>query len=119
MFLHPNSTFTFVSGGNRGIGLEVIRSILEHYARFISTLSLTSKDETLHIVFLGCRNLKEGSLVAGGLNEQYSHQMVIAVELDVTDAMSIKNSVEEVGKFFNTYKPEIKPFINILIFYTV
>lgn len=76
------STATFcaqtalVTGGNRGIGLEVVKGLLE--------------DPADHYVFLGCRDMQSGQTLAEKLREAYG-QRVEAVHLDVTSPDSIRN----------------------------
>merc|ERR1719201_1097168 len=63
-----------VSGGNRGIGLEVVRSLLE--------------DEARHFVYMGCRDMVRGKELEDKLQQQYGPR-VRAVHLEVTSADSI------------------------------
>lgn len=70
-----------VTGGNRGIGLEIVRSILE--------------DEAKHFVFLGCRDLQTGQGLVDGLRQKYGNR-VEAVQLDMTSAMSVAEAVKTV-----------------------
>eukprot|EP00746_Dinoflagellata_sp_MGD_P004311 gnl/MRDRNA2_/MRDRNA2_108307_c0_seq1.p1 gnl/MRDRNA2_/MRDRNA2_108307_c0~~gnl/MRDRNA2_/MRDRNA2_108307_c0_seq1.p1 ORF type:complete len:357 (+),score=57.08 gnl/MRDRNA2_/MRDRNA2_108307_c0_seq1:132-1073(+) len=70
-----------VTGGNRGIGLEVVKSILEENAH--------------HFVFLGCRNLEAGQAIANMLSETYG-QRVEALQIDVTSTDSICSAVNVV-----------------------
>lgn len=72
-----------VTGGNRGIGLEVVKSLLE--------------DDACHHVYLGCRDLQMGQALAQKLCQKYGGQRVVeAIELDVTSAGSITEAVEKV-----------------------
>jgi len=71
-----------VTGGNRGIGLQVVKSILEERADYF--------------VFLGCRNLEEGTALAKNLSQEYGDR-VDAVRLDVTSAESIAKAVETIA----------------------
>ena len=67
-----------VSGGNRGIGLEVVRQLAE-------------RD---HLVVLGSRDLARGEKVAAGLDR------VVALQLDVSDDASVAALAGEVGRRF-------------------
>merc|ERR1719271_1470764 len=71
-----------VTGGNRGIGLQVVKSILE--------------DGANHFVFLGCRDLEVGQELAKTLCQTYG-QRVEAVHLDVMSADSIASAVKVVS----------------------
>lgn len=71
-----------VTGGNRGIGLEVVKSILEDGPNFF--------------VFLGCRNLDAGQVLATSLCDTYGKR-VEAVQLDVTDADSIVSAARNIS----------------------
>merc|ERR1719231_2001816 len=71
-----------VTGANRGIGLEVVKSILE--------------ERSDCFVFLGCRDLQAGQTLAEKLCESWG-QRVEALQLDVTSAASIAESAEKVG----------------------
>lgn len=71
-----------VTGGNRGIGLEVVKSILE--------------ESDGHFVFLGCRDLQAGQTLASKLCETHG-QRVEAVQLDVASSDSIAGAVEKVS----------------------
>lgn len=72
-----------VTGANRGIGLEVVKSILEDEA----------KGRT---VFLGCRDMQAGEELAEKLCQTYGQQ-VVAVHLEVTSAESVAKAVEKIG----------------------
>eukprot|EP00440_Ansanella_granifera_P070223 gb/GFBE01076192.1/.p1 GENE.gb/GFBE01076192.1/~~gb/GFBE01076192.1/.p1 ORF type:complete len:299 (+),score=58.62 gb/GFBE01076192.1/:1-897(+) len=72
-----------VTGGNRGIGLEVVKSVLHE-----------SKD---HFVLLGCRNLEAGRALAAKLSEEHGER-VEAIQLEATSAESIARAVELVGR---------------------
>jgi NAD(P)-dependent dehydrogenase (short-subunit alcohol dehydrogenase family) len=63
-----------VTGGNRGIGLEVVRNILE-----------AGSD---HVVFLGCRDMEAGIALAETLRQRYGPR-VEALQLDVASADSV------------------------------
>lgn len=68
-----------VTGGNRGIGLEICRQL----------------DELGHTVILGSRDLEKGKVAAGAFSEN-----VIVKQLDVTDEESILNLFEFVKTKF-------------------
>jgi NAD(P)-dependent dehydrogenase (short-subunit alcohol dehydrogenase family) len=68
-----------VTGGNRGIGLEVVKSILE--------------DSPKHFVFLGCRDLDAGQALVQTLCQTYGER-VEAVQIDVTSPDSIASVVK-------------------------
>eukprot|EP00927_Polykrikos_kofoidii_P066608 TRINITY_DN62171_c0_g1_i1.p1 TRINITY_DN62171_c0_g1~~TRINITY_DN62171_c0_g1_i1.p1 ORF type:complete len:337 (-),score=64.65 TRINITY_DN62171_c0_g1_i1:279-1220(-) len=71
-----------VTGGNRGIGLEVVKILLEEHS-------------SNHYVFLGCRELEVGCTIARTLCEKYGDR-VEAVQLDVSSSESIEKAVEVV-----------------------
>ena len=73
-----------VSGGNRGIGLEVVRSLL-------------AQAPSGATIFLGCRDLAAGTALAATLAQPDSASECVAVQLDVTDAASIAAAVDTVG----------------------
>ena len=73
-----------VSGGNRGIGLEVVRSLL-------------AQAPSGATIFLGCRDLAAGTALAATLAQPGSASECVAVQLDVTDAASIAAAVDTVG----------------------
>ncbi|CAE8602486.1 unnamed protein product [Polarella glacialis] len=72
-----------VTGANRGIGLEVVRSILDAGSK--------------HFVFLGCRDLAAGQALERKFCADYG-QRVQAVQLDVTSADSIARALGVVGQ---------------------
>lgn len=72
-----------VTGGNRGIGLEVVKSLLEDGANYF--------------VFLGCRDLQAGQVLVEKLRQVHGNR-VEAVQLDVTSADSIAKAVAKVGE---------------------
>lgn len=82
-----------VTGGNRGLGLEVVRSILEQEAR--------------HFVVFGCRDLQFGRALADELRRTYGDR-VEALQLDVADASSIKEAV----KAFATNHQQLDILVN-------
>lgn len=71
-----------VTGGNRGIGLEVVKSLLE--------------DPADHYVFFGCRDMQSGQTLAEKLRELHG-QRVEAIQLDVTCADSISKAVDQIS----------------------
>jgi hypothetical protein len=71
-----------VTGGNRGIGLEVVKSLLR-------------ADPACH-VFVGCRDLPAGVALCAALRAEHGER-VEAVELDVCSAASIERAVAAVG----------------------
>lgn len=73
---------SLVTGGNRGLGLEAVKSILE-------------ADPT-NFVFLGCRDLEAGRALTASLEQTYGHR-VEALQVDVGDAISIAKAAEVVG----------------------
>jgi len=77
------SQTVLVSGGNRGIGLEVVKGILE--------------DCSGSFVFLGCRDIEAGRNLASQLCENYGPQRVEAIHLDVASTSSIAKAVDTVA----------------------
>lgn len=71
-----------VTGGNRGIGLEVVKSLLE--------------DKACHFVFFGCRDLQKGQAIAQDLCQKYGPRAE-AVHLEVTSPDSIARAVEKIS----------------------
>lgn len=80
----PHGQTVLVTGGNRGIGLEVVRSVLEQPGGG-------------HRVYLGCRDLPAGRLLAAGLADAHG-QRVEAIHLDVTCACSVAAAFEQVSR---------------------
>jgi NAD(P)-dependent dehydrogenase (short-subunit alcohol dehydrogenase family) len=78
MILSIDLPVAVVSGGNRGIGSEVVRQ-------------LSARD---HLVVLGSRDLAKGEKAAAGLDR------VVALQLDVSDEASVTALADEVGKRF-------------------
>jgi NAD(P)-dependent dehydrogenase (short-subunit alcohol dehydrogenase family) len=74
-----------VSGGNRGIGFEVVRQLAS----------------IGHTVILGSRDLARGDTAAIKMNRNCSHPgRVTAVRLDVTDPAGIEGLASEIGQRF-------------------
>ena len=78
-----------VTGGNRGIGLEIVKLILQNAPG--------------SHVFLGCRDLTAGQGVAASLGGG----TVTAVQLDVTSTHSIQDAVALVSKH--------APYLDLLV----
>ncbi len=76
------SRIALVTGGNRGIGLEIARA-LGHRGLLVA---------------IGARNSAEGQLAADHLRSQGLDPVVVA--LDVTDEMSVRASVAQVQDLF-------------------
>ena len=72
--------YAFITGANRGIGLEVTRQLLERGV----------------YVYLGCRDLKKGEAAAAKLKEEGLTQ-VEPVEVDISDAGSIRKAAETIA----------------------
>jgi len=77
----------FITGGNRGIGLEVIKMLL-------------ANSQTI-FVFLGCRNFEAGEAVARALCEQVGPR-VQAVCLDVTIPETIVKAFHLIKTFLSS-----------------
>eukprot|EP00928_Gymnodinium_smaydae_P004890 TRINITY_DN11678_c0_g1_i3.p1 TRINITY_DN11678_c0_g1~~TRINITY_DN11678_c0_g1_i3.p1 ORF type:complete len:296 (-),score=55.59 TRINITY_DN11678_c0_g1_i3:25-912(-) len=73
---------SLVTGGNRGIGLEVVKILL--------------RDDAAMHVFLGCRDLQAGQKLASALCDAHGPR-VEAVQLDVTSEESIVAAVATIG----------------------
>ncbi|KAI0526271.1 NAD(P)-binding protein [Xylaria bambusicola] len=73
------STIVLVSGGNRGIGLQIVKVLLE---------SNTSSDGTPYHVYLGSRDLQRGKDIAAGLSTSHGNT-VTAIQLDITSPESV------------------------------
>uniref|UniRef100_V9LB65 C-factor-like n=1 Tax=Callorhinchus milii TaxID=7868 RepID=V9LB65_CALMI len=73
-----------VTGVNRGIGLELIRQLVD-------------SERSPRVLFAGCRE-PEGPRVRDLKNIAEKHPNVIVVKLDVTDSQSIAECVEQVEK---------------------
>ncbi|KAI1363696.1 NAD(P)-binding protein [Xylaria arbuscula] len=80
------NTIVLVSGGNRGIGLEIIKALLE---------SNTSSDGTPYRIYLGSRDLQTGKDVAAGLSGTHGNT-VSAIQLDITSPESVNAAVATV-----------------------
>lgn len=76
------SRTALVTGGNRGIGEEVVKILL-------------AGDENI-CVFMGCRSLESGQALASSLCETYGPRVQL-LQLDVTSNESIAKAVETVG----------------------
>ena len=90
-----------VTGGNRGIGLEVVRMLLR-----ASPAGST--------IFMGCRDLAAGSAIAAELNAGAAATTteVVAVALDVTSAGSIAASVGAVTAATTGSQPHLDLLVN-------
>jgi len=73
-----------VTGGNRGIGLEVVRQFLARQ----------------FFVVLSCRNLSEGQSVAESLH--FEPDQLRVIPLDVTSTESIEEAVNSFGQQFDS-----------------
>jgi NAD(P)-dependent dehydrogenase (short-subunit alcohol dehydrogenase family) len=81
--LKNRPSIALVSGGNRGIGLEVVRQLAA----------------IGHMVLLGSRDLAKGEAAARAIGDGYSER-VIAVRLDVTDPASVERLARDVDQQF-------------------
>ncbi|KAI1823546.1 NAD(P)-binding protein [Xylaria intraflava] len=81
-------TIVLISGGNRGIGLEIIKALLEAPARNIPS-------GAPYHVYLGSRDLQKGKEVAAGLATT-NGSTVAAIQLDITSPESVDAAVAEV-----------------------
>src|SRR5436190_1643852 len=78
-----NPKIAFITGANKGIGFEVARQLAREGFR----------------VFLGARNEKAGIAAAEKLNHEGKNQgRVSFLEIDVSNADSIKRAAEQFGK---------------------
>lgn len=77
---------TSITGGNRGIGLQIIKTLLE---------SGTSSDGTPYRIYLGSRDLQAGKDVAAGLATAHGNT-VSAIQLDITSPESVNAAVATV-----------------------
>ncbi|KAI1265210.1 NAD(P)-binding protein [Xylariaceae sp. FL1019] len=77
-------TFVLISGGNRGIGLETVRALLESDA-----------SAAPYHIFLGSRDLEKGQAVAAKLAPAHGNT-VTAIQLDITSPESVSNAVRQV-----------------------
>ena len=77
-----NHIFTaLVSGGNRGIGLQVVKDLLAHAAGGPG------------LIFLGCRDLQAGQAIAKGLTAAGGGKTAVeAVQLDVCSSLQIQEA---------------------------
>jgi NAD(P)-dependent dehydrogenase (short-subunit alcohol dehydrogenase family) len=80
--LAAHQHIALVTGGNRGIGLQVVKSILE--------------EKGDHFVFMGCRDIEQGTALAKMLSQMHGER-VEAVQLNVTDKDSIAKAVETIA----------------------
>jgi len=81
--LKNRPSIALVSGGNRGIGLEVVRRLAA----------------SGHMVLLGSRDLAKGEAAARAIGDGYSER-VIAVRLDVTNPASVERLARDVDQQF-------------------
>jgi NAD(P)-dependent dehydrogenase (short-subunit alcohol dehydrogenase family) len=81
--LKNRPSIALVSGGNRGIGLEVVRQLAA----------------IGHMVLLGSRDLAKGEAAVRAIGDGYSER-VIAVRLDVTDPASVESLARDVDQQF-------------------
>jgi NAD(P)-dependent dehydrogenase (short-subunit alcohol dehydrogenase family) len=81
--LKNRPSIALVSGGNRGIGLEVVRQL----------------GAIGHMVLLGSRGLAKGEAAAHTIGDGYSER-VIAVRLDVTNPASVERLARDVDQQF-------------------
>ncbi|KAI3336865.1 NAD(P)-binding protein [Xylariaceae sp. AK1471] len=81
-------TIVLISGGNRGIGLEVVKALLE------TAPSDTGSGAPFH-VYLGSRDLQRGNDIAAKLPAAHGNS-VTAIQLDITSPESVDNAVAAV-----------------------
>jgi NAD(P)-dependent dehydrogenase (short-subunit alcohol dehydrogenase family) len=81
--LKNRPSIALVSGGNRGIGLEVVRRLAA----------------SGHMVLLGSRDLAKGEAAARAIGDGYSER-VIAVRLNVTNPASVERLARDVDQQF-------------------
>ncbi|KAI0184716.1 hypothetical protein EV127DRAFT_485897 [Xylaria flabelliformis] len=81
-------TIVLVSGANRGIGLAIVKALLE------SAPSDSSNSAPYH-VYLGSRDLQKGQDIAAGLPTSHGNT-VSAIQLEITSPESVNNAVATV-----------------------
>ncbi|KAI1426055.1 NAD(P)-binding protein [Xylaria sp. FL1777] len=81
-----SNTIVLVSGGNRGIGFQIIKALLE---------SNSSSDGTPYHIYLGSRDLQTGQDVAAKLPVAHGNT-VSAIQLDITSPQSVNDAVAAV-----------------------
>ncbi|KAI0200684.1 NAD(P)-binding protein [Astrocystis sublimbata] len=80
-------TIVLISGGNRGIGLEIVKALL-------SSAPSESSSAPYHI-YLGSRSLERGQEVAASLETSHGNT-VSAIQLDITSPESVNAAVATV-----------------------
>ena len=73
-----------VTGANRGLGLEIVKALLER--------------QDVDKVYLGCRDFEAGTALCCGELWDLGGDRSEAIELDVSDGESIKRAVNYVRK---------------------
>ncbi|KIW14061.1 hypothetical protein PV08_06842 [Exophiala spinifera] len=76
-------TFVFITGANKGLGLESVKK-------------LAAEQPNFHI-FLGSRSLEKGTQAANSITARAQGTTVEPIELDVNDDSSISEAVKYIG----------------------
>lgn len=79
-----------ISGGNRGIGLEIVKALLES-----APTGADDNNGAPYHIYLGSRNLERGQAVAASLPLAHGNT-VSAIQLDVTSPSSVSAAVSTV-----------------------
>ncbi|RYC54097.1 hypothetical protein CHU98_g12112 [Xylaria longipes] len=79
-------TIVLISGANRGIGLEIVKALLE---------SDTSSNSAPYHIYLGSRELQKGKDITASLPAAHGNT-VEAIQLDITSPESVNNAVATV-----------------------
>ncbi|KAI0460650.1 NAD(P)-binding protein [Xylaria acuta] len=82
-------TIVLVSGANRGIGLEIVKALLE------SAPSDANNNSAPYHVYLGSRDLQKGKDIAASLPAAHGNT-VSAIQLEITSPESVNNAVATV-----------------------
>ncbi|KAI0550080.1 NAD(P)-binding protein [Xylaria curta] len=81
-------TIVLISGANRGIGLEIVKALLE-------SAPSDSRNSAPYHIYLGSRDLQKGKDIAAGLSASHGNT-VSAIQLEITSPESVNNAVATV-----------------------